>query len=122
MLYVKVFSLVIQHDVWEPDVCGGDMEAVHSPVLLGVPPELVIKPILLDPEVGRHNLLAEILKGKHCGDNLRLTGCCTHHINQLGELELELDGDSVGDVHDGSDELVVGGEQVIKQALGIRVS
>ena len=46
----------------------------------------------------------------------------THHINQLGELELELDGDSVGDVHDGSDELVVGGEQVIKQALGIWVS
>ena len=46
----------------------------------------------------------------------------THHINKLGELELELDGDGVGDVHDGPDELVVGGEQVIKQPLGIRVS
>ena len=46
----------------------------------------------------------------------------THHINQLWELELELDGDGVRDVHDGSDELVVGGEQVIKQPLGIRVT
>ena len=46
----------------------------------------------------------------------------THHIDQLGELELELDGDGVRDVHDGPDELVVGGEQVIKQPLGIRVT
>ena len=45
-----------------------------------------------------------------------------HHINQLGELQLELDGDGVRDVHDGPDELVVGGEQVIKQPLGIRVT
>ena len=38
------------------------MEAVHPPVLLRVPPQLVIKPVLLDPEVGRHHLLPEILE------------------------------------------------------------
>ena len=53
---------------------------------------------------------------------LTFPGCHTHHINQLGELELELDGDGVRDVHDGPDQLVVGGEQVIKQALGIRIT
>ena len=54
-------SLVVEHDVWEPDVGGGHVEAVHAPVLLGVPPELVIKPVLLDPQVGSHHLLAEVL-------------------------------------------------------------
>ena len=46
----------------------------------------------------------------------------THHINQLGELEFELDCDGVRDIHDWPDQLVVGGEQVIKQPLGIRVT
>ena len=46
----------------------------------------------------------------------------THHVDELGELELELDGDGVRDVHDGPDQLVVGGEQVIKQPLGVWVT
>ena len=45
-----------------------------------------------------------------------------HHVNQLGELQLELDGDGVGDVDDGPDQLVVAGEQVVKQPLGVRVA
>ena len=38
----------------------------------------------------------------------------SHHVNQLGEFELELDGHGVGDVDDGSDQLVVAGEEIIK--------
>ena len=46
----------------------------------------------------------------------------THHINQLGELQLELDGDGVRDVDDGPHQLVVAGEQVVKQPLGVRIT
>ena len=46
----------------------------------------------------------------------------THHVNQLRQLEFELDGDCVRDVHDGSDQLVVGGQQVVKQPLGVGVA
>ena len=56
------FSLVVEHDVGEPDVGGGHVEAVDPAVLLGVPPQLVVKPVLLDPQVGRHHLLPQILE------------------------------------------------------------
>ena len=46
----------------------------------------------------------------------------THHVNQLRQFEFELDGDGVRDVHDGSDQLVVGGQQVVKQPLGVGVA
>ena len=46
----------------------------------------------------------------------------THHVNQLRQLEFELDGDGVGDVHDGPHQLVVGGQQVVKQPLGVGVA
>ena len=45
-----------------------------------------------------------------------------HHVNQLGELQLELDGDGVGDVDNRPNQLVVAGEQVVKQPLGVRVA
>ena len=32
-------SLVVQHDVRQPDVGGGHVESVHPAVLLGVPPK-----------------------------------------------------------------------------------
>ena len=56
------YSLVVEDDVGEPDVGGGHVEAVDPAVLLGVPPQLVVKPVLLDPQVGRHHLLPQILK------------------------------------------------------------
>ena len=40
----------------------------------------------------------------------------------MRQLEFELDGDGVGDVHDGPDQLVVGGQQVVKQPLGVGVA
>ena len=60
-----VSSLVVKDNVREPDVGGGHVEAVHAPVLLGVPAELVVKPVLLDPEVSRHHLLPEVLGWRH---------------------------------------------------------
>ena len=46
----------------------------------------------------------------------------SHHVNELGELELDLDGDGVRDVLDGSDELVVSRQDLIIQSLGVRVA
>ena len=40
----------------------------------------------------------------------------------MRQLEFELDGDGVRDVHDGPDQLVVGGQQVVKQPLGVGVA
>ena len=74
-------SLVVEHDVREPDVGGGHVKAVHAPVLLGVPPELVIKPVLLDPQVGSHHLLAEVL------GELHFIICDLRHDVTQGELE-----------------------------------
>ena len=53
--------LVIKHDVREPDVSGGNMETVDPSVLLRVPPQLVVVPVLLYPQVGRHHLLPQVL-------------------------------------------------------------
>ena len=38
------------------------METVDPAVLLRVPAELVVVPVLLYPQVGRHHLLPEVLK------------------------------------------------------------
>ena len=53
--------LVVEDDVREPDVGGGNMETVHPAVLLGVPAQLVVVPVLLYPQVGRHHLLPQVL-------------------------------------------------------------
>ena len=55
-------------------------------------------------------------------ENLKFKIHPPHHINQLGELQLELDGDGVRDVDDGPHQLVVAGEQVVKQPLGVWVT
>ena len=54
--------LVVEDDVREPDVGGGNMETVPPAVLLGVPAQLVVVPVLLYPQVGRHHLLTEVLQ------------------------------------------------------------
>ena len=46
----------------------------------------------------------------------------SYHIYQLGELELDLDSDRVGDVLDGPDQLVVPGEDLVVESLGVRVT
>ena len=49
-------SLVVQHNVWQPDVVGGNMEVLDAAVVCGVPLELVVDPLLLHPHVGDHDL------------------------------------------------------------------
>ena len=49
-------SLVVQHNVWQPDVVGGNMEVLDAAVVRGVPLELVVDPLLLHPHVGDHDL------------------------------------------------------------------
>lgn len=48
-------------------------------------------------------------------------GAETHHIDELGELETQLDGESVGVVSDGPDESVVGAEEVVVEPLSVRI-
>ena len=37
-------SLVVEHDVWQPDVSGGHVEHVHPAILLRLPHQLVVIP------------------------------------------------------------------------------
>ena len=43
---IKYNSLVEEDDVREPDVLGGHVEHVHAAVLVGVPAQLVVDPLL----------------------------------------------------------------------------
>ena len=54
--------LVVKNDVRTPDMISRDVEALDSPVLLGVPHQLVVPPELLHPQVGRHDLVLQILQ------------------------------------------------------------
>ena len=98
------------------------METVHTAVLLWVPAQLVVVPVLLYPQVGRHHLLPQVLEQQVLSVSQQSIITISHHINQLGELQLELDGDGVRDVDDGPHQLVVAGEQVVKQPLGVWIT
>ena len=54
--------LVVENDVRPPDVVSRDVETLDSAVLLGIPHELVIPPELLNPQIGCHNLVLQVLK------------------------------------------------------------
>lgn len=45
----------------------------------------------------------------------------TYQVDELGESELHPDGDLVGVILDGSDEAIVGGEEIIVESLGVWV-
>ena len=55
-------SLVVEHDVRSPDVVTGHVELPPPAVLHRVPLELVVPPELLHPQVGRHDLVFQVLK------------------------------------------------------------
>ena len=55
-------SLVVEHDVRSPDVVTGHVKHLNPSILLGVPLQLVVTPVLLHPQVGRHDLVLQILK------------------------------------------------------------
>ena len=52
------FLLVVEDNVWPPDVVGWDVKHVNPSVLVGVPSHFVVVPKLFDPQVGRHYLIA----------------------------------------------------------------
>ena len=54
--------LVVKDDIRSPDVVTGHVELFHPAVLLRVPLQLVVPPELLHPQVGRHDLVLQVLK------------------------------------------------------------
>ena len=61
-VFFRLHLLVVEHNVWSPDVVTGYMQLFDSPILVWVPLELVVSPELLYPQVGGHNLVLQILK------------------------------------------------------------
>ena len=62
MLVTGKYLLVVEHDVGPPDVVAGHVELLDASVLQRVPLELVVAPELLHPQVGRHDLVLQVLK------------------------------------------------------------
>ena len=54
--------LVVKHNIWPPDVIGWHVKHIYSTVLCRIPSHLVIKPELLYPKIGCHDLISQILK------------------------------------------------------------
>ena len=46
----------------------------------------------------------------------------THHIYKLGELQFDLDSDGVRHVPDRPHQLVVAGQDLVVESLGVRVT
>ena len=44
--HCQVVLLVVQDDVWQPDDLRGHVDLLHAAVLAGVPPQLVVVPLL----------------------------------------------------------------------------
>ena len=59
-------SLVVEDNVRSPDVISGYVETLDPSILLGLPGQLVVAPVLLHPQVGRHDLVLQILKSVEC--------------------------------------------------------
>ena len=58
---VSIYLLVVEHDVRQPDVLAGHVEELDPAVVLRVPGELVVSPLLLHPHVGRQDLPPHVL-------------------------------------------------------------
>ncbi len=81
----------------------GHEQHVYPSVVLRVPHQLVVHPLLLHPHVGGHYLILEV------------------DVHQLGELQPQLDRQLVGQVGDGPDQAVVVAQEVVVQTLGVRI-
>lgn len=56
-------SLVVEHDVRSPDVVRRHVQHVHAAVLPRLPAQLVVVPRLFYPQIRRHYLILQVLKG-----------------------------------------------------------
>ena len=54
-------SLVVEDNVWSPDVIRRHVETLDPAILLRLPGQLVVAPVLLHPQVSRHDLILQVL-------------------------------------------------------------
>ena len=124
-----------------------DVKHVDPAVLRWVPLELVVPPVLLHPQVGRHDLVLQVLKlpmvkwdrqtemsiyqGRHhsCEWSFLVfsilrtfSPSLTYHGYELGELQLKFDCDNFRHIWDRPHQFVVIGKEVIVQSLGVWIS
>ena len=45
----KKYKLVVEHNIWPPDMVRGNMKHFHPSIFLRIPLELVVFPVLLHP-------------------------------------------------------------------------
>ena len=122
------------------------MKHVDPAVLCRVPLQLVVPPVLLHPEVGRHDLVLQVLQLSPVNSDSQIPSIrcewshyfwcfcyikhktssfspsLTYHGYELGKLKLKFDGDNFWDIWDGSDQFVVIGKEVIVQSLGVWIA
>ena len=58
----KAYLLVVQHNIWPPNVIGRNVELFDTAVLFGVPNQFVVKPKLFNPKICRHDLVFQVLQ------------------------------------------------------------
>ena len=58
----KGHLLVVQHNIWPPNVIGRNVELFDTAVLFGVPNQFVVKPKLFNPKICRHDLVFQVLQ------------------------------------------------------------
>ena len=66
--------LVVQYYIRKPDILTGHMEVLDSSIVLRVPGELVVRPLLLHPHVGGQDLSPHVLKHVICDQSLSQLG------------------------------------------------
>ena len=66
--------LVIQYYIRKPDILTGHVEVLDSSIVLRVPGELVVRPLLLHPHVGGQDLSPHVLQHVICDQSLSQLG------------------------------------------------
>ena len=64
------YLLVIQYYIRKPDILTGHVEVLDTSIVLRVPRELVVRPLLLHPHVGGQNLSPHVLQHVICEQSL----------------------------------------------------
>ena len=92
------YSLVIQYNIWSPDVVGRHVQLLYAPVLVGVPNQFVVVPKLEGRERRRISALTlgarRLESGNKEGEGsaacnrlcLVRPAPCTMHVTPLGRL------------------------------------
>ena len=60
--YTYYYLLVIENNIWVPDVLCWDIDHVHITIVLRFPHQWLVMPLLVHPYIGRHKLALLILQ------------------------------------------------------------